>query len=594
MRTAIFCIADGILPGNTGRGYVLRRLIRRAVLKGTRTLGFYKPFLHSVYEGVAEAMGGFYTEIVELRETILETLRNEESLFRRTLSAGSALLQDELDHLGAGKVLPGDAAFRLYDTFGFPLEVTIELAGESGVAVDADGYEVALKAAQELSKGASERESVYGAISGAEEIAAEGAPATTQFTGYGETCGSGRIVRVRPLGSDRMKVALDSTPFYAESGGQTGDQGVLNSVSFELTVTNTTKSAGIFWHDVKTDLRPEQLLGQLVVAGVYSGRRSRILRNHTATHLLQAALRGVLGTHVTQAGSYVGPDNLRFDFTHGSALSDEQKSKVEQIVNEQVLANTSVTTYTDLPIEEAKSRGAMALFGEKYGAKVRMVEVGEFSRELCGGTHVRSTGEIGQFRIVGESSAASGVRRIEAITGEAAYEHALADTQRLREIAELLKSSVKDVVPAVHRTFDALKEERKRREKVEMSSLGGGGASKADVTDVKGISLWRSNFGETDPKLAAQAVDNEAAGKLNQVTLAATIADGKVSFMCKVGPEAVTKGAHAGNLVREVAKIAGGSGGGRPDFATAGGKLPDKVSEALAAAKQFLEAQMGG
>ncbi len=592
MRTAVFCISDGILPGNSGRGYVLRRLIRRAILKGQRSLGFDRPFLHSVYEGVAESMGGFYTEIVELRETILETLRNEEALFRRTLSAGSALLQEELDRLEDGAAMPGESAFRLYDTFGFPLEVTVELAAEAGVSVDIEGYEVALKKAQELSKGATERESVYGAVTGAEEEAVDDAPATTTFTGYSATKGDARIVRVRKVGPNRLKIALDQTPFYGESGGQTGDQGVLLGDDFKLSVANTTKSAGTFWHEVQTDLEPVKLLGKPVSAEVLVGRRLKILRNHTATHLLQAALRSVLGSHVTQAGSYVGPDNLRFDFTHGSALSEDQKTKVEAIVNAEILANTTVHTYADLPIEEAKAKGAMALFGEKYGNRVRMVEVGEFSRELCGGTHVRSTGEIGQLRIVSETSAASGVRRIEAITGEAAYELAIEETHRLREIAELLKSSVRDVVPAVQRTLDTLREEKKRREKVEMSTLGGGGATKADITTIRGVTLWRMNFGDTDPKLAAQAVDNEAAGKPTQVTLAATIVEGKLSFTCKVGSDALAKGAHAGNLVKEVAKIAGGGGGGRPDFATAGGRLLDKVDEALAIAKDVLESQI--
>lgn len=587
MRTAVFCIADGILPSNTARGYVLRRLIRRAVLKGQRVLGFDRPFLERVYEGVAQAMGGFYTEIVELKATILETLKNEEALFRRTLASGSALLQEELDRLGPDKTLSGEAAFRLYDTFGFPLEVTIELALESGVSVDTEGYEIALKAAQELSKGATERESVYGAVASGDELAVPDAPAITEFIGYGCTEGVGRIVRVRPIAGGRLRVALDATPFYAESGGQVGDHGTLKGSDFELHVTNTTKSAGTFWHEIKTDREPESLLGKEVRAEVQSGRRARILRNHTATHLLQAALRRVLGTHVSQAGSYVGPDNLRFDFTHGQAMSEDQKQRVEHIVNEQVLANTPVQTHVDLPIEEAKARGAMALFGEKYGDRVRMVEVGDFSRELCGGTHVRSTGEIGQFRIVSESSAASGVRRIEAITGEAAYEHAVAETRRLQEIAELLKSSTKEVVPAVQRTLEALREERKRRERVEMSALGGGG-SEATVTDVQGVALWTRNFGETDPKLAAQAVDNEAAAKPLQVTLAATVSDGKVNFTCKVGAEAQKRGAHAGNLVREVAKLAGGGGGGRPDFATAGGKDPSKANEALAAAPEIL------
>jgi alanyl-tRNA synthetase len=256
------------------------------------------------------------------------------------------------------------------------------------------------------------------------------------------------------------------------------------------------------------------------------------------------------------------------------------------------LANTPVRVYVDLPIDEARAMGAMALFGEKYGKLVRMVEVGDFSRELCGGTHVRSTGEIGQFRIVSESSAASGVRRIEAITGEAAYQLALEESQRLREIAELLKAGQRDLVGAVHKTLDALKDERRKREKAEMAALKGGQEDAPDVSEVQGVTLWRKNFGEADPKLVAQTVDNAAAGKPLQVTLAVTAADGKVTFTCKVGPDAQAKGAHAGNLLREVAKIAGGGGGGRADFATAGGKIPEKADEALAAAEGVLRAML--
>jgi alanyl-tRNA synthetase len=276
-------------------------------------------------------------------------------------------------------------------------------------------------------------------------------------------------------------------------------------------------------------------------------------------------------------------------------MTEEQKRQVENIVNEEVLANTPVQTHVDLPIEEAKARGAMALFGEKYGDRVRMVEVGEFSRELCGGTHVRSTGEIGQFRIVSEASAASGVRRIEAITGEAAYEHAVGESRRLQEIAELLKSSSKEVVPAVHRAVEALREERKRRERAEISALGrdgGGGASDASVTDVRGVTLWTRNFGETDPKIAAQAVDNFIASNPGAVGIGVTNVNGRPQFVAKAGAEAQKRGAHAGNLAGAVAKVAGGGGGGSPGFATAGGKSLEKADQALAAAKNVLEAQI--
>jgi len=597
VRTAVFCIADGVLPGTSSRGYVVRRLIRRAILKGQRVLGIDKPFFHRVFDGLVESMGDFYTELVENHETIAETLKGEEALFRRTLAAGTQLLQGELDGLiasGKGRTLGGDIAFKLYDTFGFPLEITQEIAGEQSIGIDIDGYELALKDAQERSRGAQDRESVYGGVVGGEELVLPEAPATTEFAGYQTTKVSGTIVRIKPLGGNRLKVALDTTAFYAESGGQVGDQGTLIGDGLNLIVTNTTKNAGIFWHDISTDIQPEAILGKRVEAVVTASRRARILRNHTATHLLQAALRRVLGTHVTQAGSYVGPENLRFDFTHPGAMTEDQKAEVERIVNEQALGNETVTTYVDLPIAEAKAKGAMALFGEKYGNNVRMVEIGDFSRELCGGTHVRSTGEIGLFKIVSESSAASGVRRIEAITGEAAYQWVLDESHRVRQAADLLKASPKDLVPAIERIIDQAKEDRRKREKAEMASLTSGGSKSGapEFIDVKGISLWVKNFGEVEQKTAAAALDGAAAGKPDFVGLVAVVGNGKVTFLSKAGENAVKRGAHAGNIVREVAKIAGGAGGGRPDFATAGGKSPDKTDEALAAAQALLESML--
>jgi alanyl-tRNA synthetase len=599
LRTASFCIAEGVLPGNTGRGYVLRRLIRRAVLKGQRGLGFDRPFFHEVFDGVVEAMGDAYPELEERRETIVETLRNEESQFRRTLHAGSALLEEELAGIGAGGVLSGSVAFRLYDTFGFPLEVTEEIMAEKGVAVDREGYETALIEAQERSRAGQERESVYGGVAASEELATDDAPATTQFLGYGATEGTGRVVRVRPGRSGHVLLALDRTPFYAESGGQIGDTGVLNGNGRRLPVLDTTKNSGTFWHEVESSEAPSALLGSEVEAMVDRDRRERIIRNHTATHLLHAALRSVLGTHVTQAGSYVGPDGLRFDFTHSKAMSPEEIARVERMVNEQALADTPVTTHVDIPIAEARARGAMALFGEKYGDRVRMVEIGGFSRELCGGTHVGSTGAIGLFKITSESSAASGVRRIEAITGEGAYEWVLEETARLREAAALLKASPRELVPAVQRTLDQLKEERRKREKAESQAVRGGGKGEetgngAAYLEVGDLLFWVRDFGDIDSKVVAAELDNATANKPNLVGLVAVSSEGKVQLLAKAGPEAVKRGAHAGNLVREVAKLVGGGGGGRPDFATAGGKDVEKVGEALRASEGILRRLLGG
>jgi alanyl-tRNA synthetase len=685
IRTSCFCIADGVLPGNTGRGYVLRRLIRRAVLKGQRVLGFDDLFLWKVADAVITEFGGHYSELVEQRAIIEQTLKQEEVLFRRTLKTGEALLvewmsedlragcellvkyesehsyrrldrwltveldgnrydlsspsevqrlradskklRDELSQFGrigtigydnatSHERLRGIGAFRLYDTYGFPLEVTQELCAEAGIEVDVEGYEVALKEAQERSRAGQERDTVYGAVALRFDILVEeeddGKPTPTKFLGY-DTVATPAIIKgalAEPEEDDgitRIVIALDQTPFYSASGGQISDKGFIKGDGIEGKVTEVLKQDGLYIHEVEVVSLPvaikdkpedeakkllnDALFNKPVFAEVDRERRASIQRNHTATHLLHAALRQTLGTHVTQAGSYVGPDRLRFDFTHGNGLNQEELAKVERIVNEEALKNTVVTTYVDIPVAEAKQRGAMALFGEKYGDKVRMVEIGDFSRELCGGTHVRSTGEIGLFRIESESSAASGVRRIEAVTGLVAYQHALNLASELKEASAILKSQPGELVHAVERTLEQLKDERRKREKAEQMALKGGGDS-GEKVDVKGVTLWTKNFGEIDPKIAASALDDAVAQDPKLVALGAVVNDGKATITCKVGSQAIGKGAHAGNLVREVSKIAGGGGGGRPDFATAGAKDLSKLDEALAAALSLLTSQV--
>ncbi len=587
IRNTSFCIADGILPSNNGRGYVVRRLIRRAVLKGQRALGIADAFLHKVFEGVVEAMVDAYPELEERRPVILETLRNEEALFRRTLKSGSDLLATELETT-VGQ-LPGAVAFNLYDTFGFPLEITQELCAEAGISVDLEGYQDSLKEAQDRSRGAQGETSAYGGLSVLAEEATPDAPAETTFLGYSQGSSEAKVVRVRTK-DGKAFVSLDQTPFYAESGGQSGDTGTLRGEDQTWSVVGTTKTSGVWWHELAEAEPPA--LGTIVTAEIDQERRARIQRHHTATHLLHAALRQTLGTHISQAGSFVGPDYLRFDFTHGAPMTLEQRQTVEQLMNAAALQNADVVTHVDLPIGEAKARGAMALFGEKYGDFVRMVEIGEFSRELCGGTHVRTAAEVGLVRIVSENSAASGIRRIEAVAGEAAYGAIRAESDLLRDLAARLKAPVPLVADALERSLEQLKEERKKREKAEMAALTGGGSAEVAVVDVNGVSLWRRNFGETDPKVANQAV--ESAHQPNQVTLAALTQDGKVTFICKVGPEAMAKGAHAGNLLREVAKITGGGGGGRPEFGTAGGKEPAKIEDALSAAEAILAGMITG
>lgn len=587
IRTATFCIADGILPSNTGRGYVLRRLIRRATLKGDRSLGIKEPFMYRVFDGVVAAMGHAYPELEEQRGVITETLKNEEEAFRRTLRAG----EERLLGLLSGSEISGADAFQLYSTYGFPLEVTQELAAEAGVTVDLEGYEVALKADQALARGAQGEKSAYGDVSVAEEQSVADAPDATEFLGYTALEVTGRIVRIRSVANGFL-IALDQTPFYAQSGGQAGDAGTLQFMDgSEIEVEETTKNAGIHWHLVNQ--LPENALGQTVFAKVDAERRNRTQPHHTGTHLLHLALREALGSHATQAGSYVGPDRLRFDFTHGSALSAEQREQIERRVNELAQANFDVVTHVDISPEEAKARGAMALFGEKYGNKVRMVEVGP-SKELCGGTHVRTSAEVLPFRILAELSAASGVRRIEAVAGAAAREQWARENAELLKAATLLKTTPAELSASVEKTLVALREEKSARQKAERASMATGTVTRegSEIKLVGPLELWVMDFGDKDAKLAAEQLDNFIATRPMGVGLVATQADGKITFAAKAGPDAVKAGAHVGNLVKELARIAGGGGGGRPDFATAGGRDVTKIAEAMAAAEAAVQGQL--
>jgi alanyl-tRNA synthetase len=644
IRTACFCIADGILPGNAGRGYVLRRLIRRAVLKGQRILGFDRPFFHEVYAGVVEAMGDHYLELTERRDVILETLRNEEAMFRRTVASGAGILDEAIDEVLARaaekgqegyRILDGYSAFRLYDTYGFPLELTIEICHERGVTVDVSGYEQALAEAQERSRGASGMDTVYGEEEKIVLSVSSNARPVSEFVGYDQTSARTEIGQISPvfgpdgLTTGEFQFCLNATPFYAQSGGQVGDTGTVRGEAFEFEIVNTWKEMGLIWHDARLNrldekvrrelfgpqgdferdpkldsgllrgLREEEILPVLdsglffmpVVAEVDAQRRRDITRNHTATHLLHAALRKVLGKHVTQAGSLVAPEHLRFDFTHGKAMTPDEIGEVERLVNEHALSNEVVEIYDGVPLDEARRRGAMALFGEKYGDVVRMVQVADFSLELCGGCHVRSTGEIGLFKIVHEGSAAGGIRRIEALTGRGAYQWLLDQERRLRTAAALLKAPPSDLVPAIERVVEQSRDLSRRLERMRTQTAGAGPVERHAIG---GIEFAVAKLTEGDPKEASLVADRLAEGSPNRVVLVGLAAEGKVTFVAKVGSAARAGGAHAGNLVREVAKIAGGGGGGRPDFATAGGKDADKLGEALAAAKGIVESQLAG
>ncbi len=626
IRAACFCIGDGILPSNTGRGYVLRRLIRRAILKGQRVLGFNDLFAFRVLDGLAEALGDHYQELHFRRDVIVETLRNEEAQFRRTLEQGSQVLTREIVDLMASwaggeastpKVLPGTSAFMLYDTYGFPLEVTKEICEEEGLSVDEQGFRSALIEAQERSRGADQRESVYGGVvvGFVFDVAEDDGPTPTTFTGYGETKSRALIVGAVPrpgddgLATREFALALDQTPFYAESGGQMSDTGMLSGPTFTLRVKDVVKQDGVFVHIVEPELiaidfegrsieeaqkaLTDGLFRQAVDAQVDERRRADIVRNHTATHLIHAALRKVLGKHVTQAGSLVAPGHLRFDFTHGKAMTPDEVRDVERIVNEHALGAEKVVVYTDVPIDDARAMGAMALFGEKYSDRVRVVQIGEmspsepsFSRELCGGVHVRNTGEIGLIKVVHEASAASGVRRIEAVTGLGAYQWVLDQQATLHEASVMLKSQPKEVIQGIERLIDQLKDERKKRERLAQQ----GGAAQAVVETIGAVEFAVENLNDADPKDAQLVADRLADNRPNRVSLVTNASEGKLFFVCKVGKDALAKGAHAGNIVKAAAAAAGGGGGGKAEFATAGGRDAAKLEDSLSAAREALAA----
>jgi alanyl-tRNA synthetase len=613
-RSAVFCLADGILPAAAGRGYVLRRLVRRAALQGSRALGLHEPFLHHLVEAVAQTYGAHYTELDDKKAVVAEALRNEEEMFRRTLEQGSEILARELDALPAGSTLDGRAAFRLYDTFGFPLEVTAELAGERGVAVDEAGYRAAMADAQERSRGADQRDTVYGGVAVAFVFQAAEGPTPTRFVGYEATRARTRVTGALPVldGAGRataqMALALEASPFYAASGGQASDTGQIKTADGgrAFRVLDVVRQDGVLVHLVEeeggsgveglgqeeaTAKLNEGLFHQTVEAEVDEDARRATERHHTATHLLHAALRACLGPHVAQAGSLVAPEHLRFDFTHGSAMTAAQIEAVEAQVNAYAMAAEPVLTYVDVPLEDARAMGAMALFGEKYGDRVRVVQVGgmppeqpSFSRELCGGTHVRNTGEIGLFKIVHEGSAAGGVRRIEAVAGWRALAWAREAESTLHAAADRLKAPPREIVAAIDRMAEALRDERRKRERLAQQGAG------AEVAwEAAGAIEWGvCRLADAGPEAAKAAADRHVDGKPGRVVLVVDATEGKLVFVCKAGPEAVRAGAHAGNVVKAAAQAAGGGGGGRADFATAGGRDPGALEAAVQAARAAL------
>ena len=599
VRSTTMMLGDGVMPSNEGRGYVLRRLLRRAVRHG-RLLGIARPFLYEVAETVIGENKAAYPELVEKHDYIVSVIRAEEENFARTLDAGVQRFQKMADAAKDAQ-LSGADAFLLSDTFGFPLDLTKDLLEERGMTVDEDEF-YRLVAEQRDRARRAHKDAGKEAWLGSDD-AVRDLPAT-EFSGYTAFSCPARVLavltdgeRAEAVGAGKPAVlVLDRTVFYGEGGGQEGDAGELCGDGFTFTVTNTTKTAqGVYLHHGSLTKGAEISVGAEVQAVLDADRRRATMRNHTAAHLLQAALRKVLGTHVEQAGQLVSPREMRFDFTHFSALTADELRAVEEAVNRAVLDAVPVET-AEMPLEKAKELGAMALFSEKYGDVVRVVQIGDVSAELCGGTHVSNTAELGLFKITSESSVAAGVRRITAVTGTGILQH-LADTEALlAKTAAPLKANAPQELPAraeaVAAELKALEKEVERLQgELNTYKTAGLLAGAVDVDGVKLIVYYAGD--ETAENLRALAdTARSLADNAVAVVAGSNSEKGTVTFACACAKEAIARGAHAGSIVREVAKVAGGSGGGKPDMAMAGGKDVSKVDDALMRADEIVRAML--
>jgi len=587
IRSCSFLITDGVMPSNEGRGYVLRRIIRRAVRHG-HLLGAKDTFFFRLVDELARQMGEAYPELEQKKQIIKDALEREEQQFARTLERGLAILSDEIAEL-KGHVIPGDVVFKLYDTYGFPVDLTADIAREQELTVDEQGFEKAMSEQRQRAQQASQFGMDYN-----QQLKSDN---KTAFTGYDDVAGQAKVVELfkdgKPVeqlqAGENGIVVLSETPFYAESGGQIGDKGVLvvNGPAFEVTDTQYIGKA-IAHHGVA---KAAVKLNDSVKAEIDSERRENIKRNHSATHLLHAALRNLLGEHVTQKGSLVEADKMRFDFSHFEPVTTEQLAQLEREVNAQVRANLPLQTEL-MAIDEAKEAGAMALFGEKYDEQVRVVRMGDFSMELCGGTHVKATGDIGLFRITSEGGIASGVRRIEVVTGEAAVRYTQQQQSVLQQIAGELKtepSSVADKVQQLQHKFREL--ERKNEQLQQKLAQQAGGGLIAQAVDINGVKAIIAELDQADPKSLRGLVDDLKNQMGSGIVLLGTANGDKVSLIAGVTTDLTSK-VKAGDIVNQAANVVGGKGGGRPDMAQAGGSLPEQLNEALATATTWLQQQL--
>lgn len=600
IRSVTFMVSDGIMPSNEGRGYVLRRLLRRAARHG-RLLGIQKQFLAELSEVVIRESKDGYPELADKKDYILKLITTEEENFNKTIDQGLNILSDMMEEMKKeGKtVLSGENTFKLYDTYGFPMDLTIEILEEKGFTADEEGFRQAMEVQRQTAREAREVTNYMGAdvtVYQSIDPAVE-----SRFVGYDRLRHESKITVLTTSDaivdelSEGMEgtVLVEETPFYATMGGQAADTGVICTDHGRFAVEDTIKLQGTKIGHVGKMVSGSLRTGENVTLEVEESRRNLTANNHSATHLMQKALRMVLGNHVEQAGSLVDKDKLRFDFTHFSPMTEEEIAEVESIVNEEINKGLDVCT-SEMTLEEAKKTGAMALFGEKYGDTVRVVQMGDFSSELCGGTHVENTRNISAFKIVSESGVAAGVRRIEALTGQGLIAYYNQVEKQLGEVAKVLKAAPSEAARKVMAMQEEIKALSKENEKLKAKmAKAAAGDITSEAAEIAGIRVLIKPLSDVDMN-AMRDLGDEAKQKLGEaVVVFATEKDGKVNLMATATEGAIARGAHAGNLIKEIAALVGGGGGGRPNMAQAGGKNPSGIPEALAKAEEVLKSQLG-
>ena len=601
LRSVTMMTADGVLPSNEGRGYVLRRLLRRAARHG-KLLGIEGEFLAELSKSVIACSGEAYPELVEKQDYIFKILSIEENSFYKTIDKGMEILKADMEEMKAAgeKVMSGEKSFRLYDTYGFPVDLTKEILAEEGMEIDEDAFTAEMKAQKERARSARAKSNYMGAAETVyNELPVE---LETAFAGYDVyDVANAKIVALvaneavaeTAQAGDTVAVFLDRTPFYAESGGQVGDQGVIKTETGVVKVTNCVKVVGGKIAHMGEVTEALVQVGEMACASIDVELRMASSRNHSATHLLHKALRTVLGTHVEQAGSYVSAERLRFDFTHFAAMTADEIKEVERLVNDAIFASYDVHT-DEMSIDEARNRGAMALFGEKYGEVVRVVDMGGYSIELCGGAHLKNTAQVGSFKILSENGVAAGVRRIEAVTGKEALKHYQAQEDEIKEICRLVKSTPDKLLARLEQLLAEQKETAKELEKLKAKMAGGAADEMLNSkVEIGGVAVLAAEVKDMDGN-ALRTMGDQLKQKLGSgVVILASGKDGKVNLMAMATDDVVKKGVHAGNIIKAAAAVCGGGGGGRPNMAQAGGKDASKIADALEKAKAMVAEQLG-